>query len=183
MIKSSKTILSWLLNCALLVAVGYFLWQRIEIWQHQKDFLGKKAGIEGLMTLDGAAYTNSDFDPVRAVLFWATWCTPCTVELARLRDAIENGELSPNRILAISIWDDFEAVKQEASLRKYNFPIAHSKDPNFSTQWGVQVTPTKVLLDKEHSMVDISNGIGLRFISSLKEHFDREHSPGDYDER
>ena len=116
-----KKIASILFNLAIAVFILKLGVDRYKIMETQDSVISRVIQPAGLLSLDGAE-ASLDKKPA-VVIFWASWCGPCTVELARIRDSISSGELSPEGIVAIGIWDDMPAIKAAASERQYNFEV------------------------------------------------------------
>ena len=76
-------------------------------------------------------------------VFWATWCGPCTIELKRLNEAVQKGELPAEAIHAISVGEDPELVFAEAKKRSYGFQVY--ADPSSRSLGSVKISGTPTL--------------------------------------
>lgn len=84
--------------------------------------------------------------PPYALIFWATWCGPCTIELERVNKLIAEGKVEASRVVAISIDRDGAAVDDAAKERGYRFPIFWDRDGRAASEYQVDVTPTVVVV-------------------------------------
>lgn len=93
------------------------------------------------------------------LLFWATWCGPCKVEMARIKRLVENGSVDGAKIIAISLGEDEQTVKQ--FLQENPFPFRFVFDFENSAQkfYKVQVTPTLILVDEDQKIHWMTSGL------------------------
>jgi thiol-disulfide isomerase/thioredoxin len=125
------------------------------------DVRGVAAPNFDLATLDGHRVKLSDYRG-RAVLlnFWATWCSPCKVEMpwfVELQKKYGNDGLV---ILGIAM-DDSDAPKiaQFASEMGVNYPVLLGTD-KVSEQYGnVEFLPTSFYIDREGKIVGKGTGL------------------------
>lgn len=92
------------------------------------------------------------------IVFWATWCGPCHLEMDRLKSSVESGKIKKEQIFALSPFEsDFE-VKKFLDKKPYPFTFISGKAPV-----EIKQTPTTVLLDKNvvHSMKSGMSLIGI----------------------
>jgi thiol-disulfide isomerase/thioredoxin len=157
-------------NGLLVLLVVYMVWQRVEVWNAQKSYVGKQVGVEGLTSLEGNPLPSDALAKVRTLIFWATWCTPCAVELQRIQSAVNDGELDPELLLAIAIWDDLSAVKAVVQEKNYGFPVAFAGNGKYPRELGVKVTPTKIRVDSEAKIIGFSNGIEIGPVANIADH-------------
>jgi cytochrome c biogenesis protein CcmG, thiol:disulfide interchange protein DsbE len=167
-----KKIASILFNLAIAVFILKLGVDRYKIMETQDSVISRVIQPAGLLSLDGAE-ASLDKKPA-VVIFWASWCGPCTVELARIRDSISSGELSPEGIVAIGIWDDMPAIKAAASERQYNFEVLVDSMGEAAQLFKIQATPTKAYIGSAGEVVEFSNGLGVFTISSIKDHLNNE---------
>src|ERR1039458_2687814 len=82
----------WLILIAVIV-------QRIPLWMQQSGFKGKPSKSVSLVDERGAQVTLPLNDGgASLIVFWATWCGPCKIELSRLKSAAESKEIDPRRV-------------------------------------------------------------------------------------
>lgn len=110
----------------------------------------------------------SDFKgKVVIVSFWASWCTPCLVELPTFLDMIQklkSDDSSWNEklaILPINVDDPEttgEFVPKFWENNKFPFPTYFDQDQSLSILFGVSSLPSNYILDKESRIV--ADGVG-----------------------
>ena len=80
-----------------------------------------------------------------AAFFWATWCGPCKIEMARLQKSIENKKIDASKIFAINPFESPEEVASFVKSHKYDFTFIHA--PEISAKLNINATPTIVLIE------------------------------------
>lgn len=106
------------------------------------------------------------------LVFWATWCGPCKVELSRINSMIEKEQIDGKNILAISLGEEPEIVFKHAAQEGYRFPIA--VDPQWKTArpYGVAGTPTIMFVNAKGIItwktMGLSPSLELRVSQFLK---------------
>jgi len=93
---------------------------------------------------------------VRVVNVWATWCTPCRVELpslAALADSVRGDHI---RVYAIAI-DDPERVRAFAATLPASLPIFLERE-RFPKSWGRWALPTTYVLDGDDRLISVHHG-------------------------
>jgi len=88
-----------------------------------QDWIGKEAPDFTLKGIDGVNYKLSDFRGKNvAIVFWATWCGPCKMEiphLIALRNVMSKDDL---QILAITK-EEYTLVNDFATQSQMNYPV------------------------------------------------------------
>lgn len=106
------------------------------------------------------------------VVFWATWCGPCEVELKRINAMIEEKKLSPSSVLAITSQEDQRLVEETVKKNRYLFPIGLDSDGSVATHFKVSATPTIIFIDENQTINWMTSGISpsltFRISSFLK---------------
>ena len=146
--------LSWkrietLVTVALLLFVAHRLWPQFSTLVGVGGPVGQ-APQSALETLDGHRVSLADFDgQVVLINFWATWCTPCRLEMPGFqklyRDKAEQGFV----ILGIAT-DRGDRAGVEAFLaeRGIEYPVAlQTREVNLAFG-GVSAIPTSFLIDR-----------------------------------
>ena len=101
-----------------------------------KDYAGREVKLSSLR------------GQVVLVNFWATWCGTCVVEMPSMERLVENMRGKPFRLLAVSVDDDWAAV------RKYfakGTPLEVLLDSARAVpkRWGTEKFPESFLVDKD----------------------------------
>lgn len=102
-----------------------------------------------LITLDGET-AALPAETRRLLIFWATWCGPCRPEMARIDRLVKNGSLKPQQVFAISSDSELGVIRQAREERGYTLPIYWDARGELARTYGVQGTPTIVLLDTDN---------------------------------
>lgn len=91
-------------------------------------------------------------------IFWATWCGPCKVEMARLKSSVENGNIPREKIFAINLYEDQLVIKK--FIAQNNYPFTFISAPEVAQQINVKATPTTLFLDNG-MITSMSSGMSL----------------------
>lgn len=91
-------------------------------------------------------------------IFWATWCGPCKVEMARLRSSVENGNIPQEKIFAVNLFEDQQVIKK--FLAQNNYPFIFISAPEVAQQINVKATPTTLFLENG-VITSMSSGMSL----------------------
>lgn len=102
------------------------------------------------------------------LIFWATWCGPCSFELNRINNAIIEKEIDSKYIYAINMGEDPEVVKKEVAKKDYKFSYFYNFNNELLSQLNIEVTPTIVFLTDEHKVEWITSGISPTLIYRMK---------------
>ncbi|MBT6459925.1 MAG: redoxin domain-containing protein, partial [Planctomycetaceae bacterium] len=113
--------------------------------------VGQPLNLSGT-TIDGQEITLQQFKgkPV-LVHYWATWCEPCKVDIARIRELQEKYQRDIV-VVGIALDEDKAALQQFLSKRPLNWPQLYEPgglDGRLAEDLGVLTLPTMLLLDKE----------------------------------
>lgn len=107
----------------------------------------------------------------QVLVFWATWCGPCGVELSRIQNLIDQNKIKKDSVLAISIGESPQTVKSFVEEKKYTFPVAIDLDSAVASLYEVKGTPTVFLVNENKSIhwvtVGLSPSLELRLKSFL----------------
>lgn len=93
-----------------------------------------------------------------AAFFWATWCGPCKIEMARLQKSIEDKKIDASKIIAINPFESPEEVASFIKNHKYDFTFIHA--PEVSAKLNITATPTIALIEKG-KVVTQSTGLSI----------------------
>ena len=125
------------------------------------DVRGVPAPDFELASLDGKKVRLSDYRGKAVLLnFWATWCSPCKVEMPWFVDLQKKYGNDGLVILGVAM-DDSEAPKiaQFTSELGVNYPVLLGTD-RVSEQYGnVQFLPTTFYIDREGRIISKNTGL------------------------
>lgn len=129
-----------------------------------------KAPAFTLKSIDGKKMSLSDFKGKWIILdFWGSWCPWCIKGFPELKEAYEkySGELE---IIGIDCRESEEDWK--AAVEKYQLPwvnLYNPKDSKLTEEYNVPGYPTKVIIDPEGIIKNITVGHDPEFYVALKD--------------
>lgn len=94
------------------------------------------------------------------IIFWASWCAPCKLEMNRLKKSVEEKKISPDQIFAINPFEEKEIELAFINKEKYPFIFLRDELNTLKIQLKIEQTPTVLLFEKTH-LKKISSGISL----------------------
>ncbi|MEC7641148.1 MAG: TlpA disulfide reductase family protein [Nitrospinota bacterium] len=91
--------------------------------------------------------------------FWATWCTPCKIEMQSIEELYQRFRLEKFDVLAISN-DMFgeRVVKSYIKNRGFTFTVLLDPILTVSKQFGVVSLPTTFLVDPKGKVIGVLGG-------------------------
>lgn len=94
----------------------------------------------------------------QVLVFWASWCGPCSVELKRIDKMVASGDISSQQVIAVAIEekDDLVQIKKN---RGYHFELYRSLDPSLAQYFKVDSTPSVFFLDNDLRVLWFTNGV------------------------
>jgi cytochrome c biogenesis protein CcmG/thiol:disulfide interchange protein DsbE len=133
------------------------------------SFQGEPAPtMETLQSIEGQPITELRN---KAIIFWASWCGPCEVELGRVNRLIQSNRISAEDVIAISMDTNKSDLLKAIESQNYQFQIAWDPKSVLSDKFKVQVTPTIFVTDQDEKILWASSGLSpsleLRLINYL----------------
>ena len=104
-----------------------------------------------LNNLNGQSITLSSFRG-KAVLinFWSTTCPPCLAEMPHFQGLYEDWTASNKAVvLTINMGESLSTVKSYIQSNKYTFPVLLDSEGEVAQLYGIQYTPTSILVGKD----------------------------------
>jgi cytochrome c biogenesis protein CcmG, thiol:disulfide interchange protein DsbE len=128
---------------------------------HAKLPVGRDAPALVLPAVGGAGVDLQEVtqrNKVVLVMFWATWCTPCRIELPEIEKLYARKRAAGLEILAVN--EDREPDKLAAYLkeRPLSFPVLVDEDGKVAAAYGVEGFPTTVVIDRQGHVVRVESG-------------------------
>ncbi|MCX7978076.1 MAG: TlpA family protein disulfide reductase [Bdellovibrionaceae bacterium] len=168
-----NSIISRTFNTLIVLLFGLLIAQRLPLWLRMYQMEGQNAAAS--FHIQDTSGRNFSIPPKEKLMlvFWATWCGPCEVELARINKLIEKGHIAPHQVLAISSLESLETVSSFVERKKWKFSVALDENGEIAKSYGVQGTPTILLINsggKIHWMtMGISPSLEWRVNSFFKD--------------
>lgn len=143
------------------LAVLFMLIQKVPLWISNMKSEGAKVVPFSVSDEQGERRELPALGQKQVLIFWATWCGPCTLELKRFNSAVKDGELRADQIIAISIGEDPAVVYKEARERDYRFTVLVDPENVSTRSLAVDGTPTTYHLDAEGKIAHASTGASM----------------------
>jgi cytochrome c biogenesis protein CcmG/thiol:disulfide interchange protein DsbE len=146
------------INLALAALVIFVAVQRApEIINHFRDEGGSAPSFV-VKSITGEKYDSALLKHSMVIVFWATWCGPCEVELGRINKMILNKEIQPSSVLAISSQEKPDVVEKAMKERGYLFPIGLDGSGKIANDFKVSATPTIFFLNDDRRIAWLTTG-------------------------
>jgi peroxiredoxin len=119
--------------------------------ESHRPAVGEPAPDFRVALLDGETATLSDYRGKTVILnFWATWCTPCRVEMPEFQEAYEHrlpdGDFV---VLAVDVAEGPTVVGEFVDAFGLTFPIGLDRTGEVSTHYGVRGLPATFFIDRD----------------------------------
>lgn len=92
------------------------------------------------------------------VNFWATWCTPCRVEMPHLQRLHEQYRSAGFLLLGVSVDDDPAKAMELAGRLRLSFPILFDTDKTVSRLYDLKTMPSTMLIDRDGALRQVHRG-------------------------
>lgn len=92
------------------------------------------------------------------VIFWATWCGPCKIEMNRLKDSVNSGKIPADKVFAINSFEEKTVI--EKFLKDYQYPFVFLDASTIADFVQVSKTPTTLFI-KNGKITRMSTGVSL----------------------
>ncbi len=153
--------------------IAYLVWTWMpQAWRHYR-FQQSPSPAFLVETLDGSRIDATLTSRPMLIVFWATWCGPCTLELKRIQRLIKNNDVPRDSVLAITSEQDVESVRETVKARGYTFEVGLDRDGAISEHFEVTQTPTLVVVGKEDKVEWMTSGLSPTLELRLKSYFRR----------
>jgi peroxiredoxin len=137
------------------------------------DVNGSPAPDFELTSLDGRQVKLSDYRGKAVLLnFWATWCSPCKVEMPWFIDLQKQYGPKGLQVLGIAMDDSGTAeIDKFAKTMGVDYPVLLGKEAVGQAYGGVQYLPTTFYIDRQGRIVD--RVFGLISESEIKQDIEK----------
>lgn len=121
----------------------------------------KTAPNFALRDSNGATVRLADYRGKVVLLdFWATWCTPCQIEIPWFVEFEQSLKSRGFAVLGVSMDEDgWDAVRPYIQKRRINYRIVLGDDHTGQLYGGVDSLPTTFLLDREGRVAAVHVGL------------------------
>src|SRR5947207_5119644 len=91
--------------------------------------------------------------------FWASWCSPCRMEMPQFERLYTTKKGEGFTLLAINV--DKEREKADAYLKSkpVSFPVLIDKDGAVAKQLGLNALPTTILVGQDGKVIHVVEGV------------------------
>jgi cytochrome c biogenesis protein CcmG/thiol:disulfide interchange protein DsbE len=134
------------LNVLFVLVIIYILWQKFPAIVQNIKTEGELTPEISFISLAGTEHKLID-GKKKILVFWATWCGPCKIELSRLNQLILEKKIKADQVYAISIGENPITVEQFAKENNYQFVIGVDPRIQMSEPFQVSGTPTILFID------------------------------------
>lgn len=143
----------------LLAVIGYqlaFTW--IPLWRNASSLQGLDVSRFTVQDAQGNRVPLARFRGAPLILnFWASWCTPCRLELPLLAGAFEGLRRDGKQLLGINFREPWETI--EGFRRKVEIPFpVYRDDGALADALGIGIIPALVVIDGEGRVQAITYG-------------------------
>ncbi|MDA1041593.1 MAG: redoxin family protein, partial [Planctomycetota bacterium] len=118
---------------------------------------GKPLSLSG-KSLDGKPIAVDQLKGAPVLVhYWATWCEPCKVDIAKIRELYAKYGAEKFRVVGITLDSDQQQLTTYLSGSPIPWPQLHESaglDGRLAEELGVLTLPTMLLLDAEGKVVD-----------------------------
>jgi len=109
---------------------------------------------------DGATFRLSELDgKVVVVNFWATWCTPCRMEIPHFNAVAAAYRDRGVEFVGVAMHQEWAEIAPFLEVVPVDYRVVLDDDYVLATAWNVNAMPTTVFLDR--SGEPVSSSIGL----------------------
>lgn len=121
--------------------------------------------------------TSATADSIHVLAFWATWCVPCTGELAKMTGVYERLKSRGLNIYAVSIDgpDTMSRVPGFASGEGWPFPVLYDSDTQIMARYNPKGDiPFYVVLDADGTVLKTHQGYVKGDVVKLEQFLDEK---------
>ncbi len=135
---------------------------RTESASNAAPYAGSTAPNFTLKTLDGTEVTLSQFRGKKVILnFWASWCTPCKVELPHLQATWDKYKDS-GEIMFLTVagsQSDEDVIRSYVKEKGYNFTVCLDSGDSVFNRYEIVSIPKTYFIDKGGTIKRLQQGM------------------------
>lgn len=153
-----------------LAAVAYLIYQKAPVIYNHFQTEGAKIPVQQIHLLSGEKMDLFRLSKPYVLIFWATWCGPCDIELSRLQNLISNGDIAADSVLAVSIGENSDVVSKAVRDRRYTFIVGLDIAYSLAQALNVKGTPTLILVNKDQTIAWMTTGLSPSLEIRVRHH-------------
>ena len=117
---------------------------------NQGAVIGKQAPDFQLNNLDGQSTSLSSLQGKPVLInFWATWCSPCRIEMPYIQQIYDEWSDKGLVILAINIGESSSEVSEFMKSYNLSFPVLLDTKGDVAEKYNIRGIPTTFFIDKD----------------------------------
>jgi len=152
-------IFSKITNILLVVGILYLLVTKVPSFYAHFKSEGSKVSDFSVLMSNGEEFNSQALTAKKILVFWATWCPPCELELSRINELVKEKKIPADSVLAISINEAKQTVDRVVAERDYQFQVGYDFDGQVAQKFAVAGTPTVVFLNSDKTIRWITTGL------------------------
>lgn len=125
-----------------------------------------------LKSIDGELVSLKDFQDKKVVhlLFWATWCPHCLMEMPKIKELHQNISSTSYEILAIDVGmnDTLPRIKKIQSQYQIPCKILLDEKGETTRKYGIIGVPYHIIIGKDGTILDRFNELPPDHINRIK---------------
>ena len=125
-----------------------------------------------LKSIDGELISLKDYQGKKVVhlLFWATWCPHCLMEMPKIKDLHQNISGKSYEILAIDVGlnDTLPRIKKIQSQYQVPCKILLDENGEVTRKFGIIGVPYHILIGKDGAIIDRFNELPEDHVKRIK---------------
>ena len=125
-----------------------------------------------LKSIDGELVSLKDFQDKKVVhlLFWATWCPHCLMEMPKIKELHQSISSKSYEILAIDVGLNDTLPRIKKIQNQYQIPCKILLDENgeVTRKYGIIGVPYHIIIGKDGAIIDRFNELSSDHIARIK---------------
>jgi len=90
--------------------------------------------------------------------FWATWCSPCRIEMPSMQKLWKKFGNKNFTILAVDLKENEEKVRLFIKQNGYTFPVVLDREGKIGSMYGIRGIPTSFFIDPQGKIIGVAIG-------------------------
>lgn len=145
-------------NILFVFLLVFIVWQRVPNIVHNFEMQGQSVDDLVLQDLSGNEVKLPNARN-QILVFWATWCVPCKIEMSRLKSAVESNEIAKTDVVTINMGEERAAVQRFVEENDFPFVMTLDESGIALRRFDVSVTPTIVHLTRLGQVSFMGSGV------------------------